>query len=70
MAVLPSLWLKDLADSNRLFCFRGNLICVAENASMPPLAGLSPVDYFPAMILVLICAKLGTLSKTIFDKML
>lgn len=37
---------------------------------MLPLAGLSPVDYFPAMILVLICAKLGTLSKTIFDKML
>lgn len=37
---------------------------------MPALVGLLLVDYFPAMILVPICAKLGTLLKTIFDKML
>ncbi len=52
------------------FCFRFNLIFLAGNASIPTLAGFSSVDYFPAMILVLICAKLSTLLKTIFDKML
>jgi hypothetical protein len=36
---------------------------------MPPLAWLPPIDYFPAMILVPICAKLGTLlPKTILTK--